>query len=156
MHPLFGDAKRSSEQMNLAGFITSAHEDYRSFEWGVEIELELLGECSAVWGAVSTRCGLAAVSADVALGGRHQGLDRGAVVALPDFGLPQTVKAFNGVLEARLSRRGEHRDDFQCQTQAADAPDRVGELGGPLEDRIVVQPGISGPPLFGTGEGRVG
>src|SRR5205823_6563824 len=74
MHPLFGDAKRSSEQMNLAGFITSAHEDYRSFEWGVEIELELLGERSAVWGAVSTRCGLAAVSADVALGDRHQGL----------------------------------------------------------------------------------
>jgi hypothetical protein len=63
----------------------------------------------------------------------HKAFDITAAVALPEFAPPMSLKAFNSFLEARLARRREHPDDPQGQTQAADTPDRVGELMCPLK-----------------------
>ena len=60
-------------------------------------------------------------------------------VSLPDFGLPQTVEAFDGVLHSMLQRRHEHRDHRELQAQAADAAHGMGKLMCALKHRVVIE-----------------
>jgi hypothetical protein len=136
-----------TEQMHVALIIASADEDHCPLEGDVEVEREAFGKHVAVWGAFPFGGGLGPVGGYIAMGEGHQACDVGAVVPLPDLALPKGVEAFNGVLKARLARWGEHGNDFQSQTQAADATYGIGELMCPLEDRIVVE--LEFPPFRG-------
>jgi hypothetical protein len=61
----------------------------------------------------------------------------------PDLGLPAAVVVLDRRLEARLARRGEDRHDAQAQAEPGHATDDVLVLVGALEDRVVVEPGVS-------------
>src|SRR3990172_7851489 len=147
MRPMLIDMEGSAEQMNAGIVIAAAHEDQGALEGGAEVELEALGEAAPLGGGLSSASSFGAIGGDVTRGDGHQGCYIGAAVALPDLALPQGVEAFNGILEARLARWGEHRDNPQCQTQPGDTPDGVGELVGSLEDRVVVKLCVGGQPL---------
>jgi hypothetical protein len=60
-------------------------------------------------------------------------------MALPDFGLPQAIEAFDGVLHAVLKGRHEYRNDTELQTQPTDAPNGIDELVGALKHRVVIK-----------------
>jgi len=147
MRPMWIDREGSAEQIDVTVLTAAAQEDHGAFERGAEVELEAFGEAAPLGCEFSAGGGLGAIGCDITGGDAGQGFDIGKVVALPDLALPQPIEAFDGILETRLARRGEHRDNPQCQTQPTDPPDGVGELVGSLEDRIVVKLRISGQPV---------
>ncbi len=147
MRPMSIDMEGSAEQTDAAVVIVAAHEDHGALEWGAKVELEALGEAPPLGGGIPAGSSLGAIGRDVTCGDGHQGCHIGAAVALPDFALPQGIEAFDSILEARLARWGEHRDNPQCQTQPADTPDGVGELVRSLEDRVVVKLRVGGQPV---------
>jgi hypothetical protein len=105
--PMVANQEGSAEQMNVPVIVAAAHENHSPLERGIKVEFEASGKRTATWGALSPQGGLGAVSGDIPLGDGHKAFDIGAVVALPHLALPKGVKAFNGVLEPRLARRGE-------------------------------------------------
>ena len=147
MRPMLIDMEGSAEEMNAAVIIAATQEDHGSLEWGAEVELEVFGEAAPPGGGFPAGSSLGAIGRDVTCGDRRQGFDIGAAVAPPDFALPQAIEAFDSILEARLARRGEHRDNSQCQAQPGDTPNGVGELVGSLEDRVVVELRVGGQSL---------
>ena len=147
MRPIAIDREGSAEQIDVAVLTTAAQEDHGAFERGAEVELEAFGEAAPLGCEFSTGGGLGAIGCDITGGDARHGFDIGEVVALPDLALPQSIEAFDGILESRLARWGEDWDHSQRQTQPADTSDGVGELVRSLEDRVVVKLRISGQPV---------
>src|SRR5439155_386394 len=76
-------------------------------------------------------------------------LDRTQTVvmeALPYFGLPTAIKAFDGSLKASLLDRSKNRGDVKAEAKSHDATDRIAKLMGPLEPGVVIELSISGKP----------
>ncbi len=155
MEPMLIDAEVFSEQMDISILVASAYKDYRAPERSAKVELEPRWKAASGGGSFSSGGGLGAISRDIARGDGLQAFNIVAVMTSPDLALPQAVEAFDGILKARLTWWGKHRNDLQCQAQAADTSDGIGELVRSLEDRIVVKLGVSGKtvsaPAFNQG-----
>jgi hypothetical protein len=59
-----------------------------------------------------------------------------------NLGLPPAIERLDRPLEAMLPHGGEHGHDLQAQAESGHPPDRVPELMGPLEARVVVELGV--------------
>lgn len=147
MWPIAIDREGSAEEIDVAVLSAAAQKDHSAFERGAEVELEAFGEAAPLGCEFSAGGGLGAIGCDIACRDARQGFDIGEVVALPDLALPQSIEAFDGILEARLARWGEDRDHSECQTQPADTSDGVRELMRSLEYCGVVKLRISGQPV---------
>ena len=111
MWPLWIDREGSAEQIDVAVLTAAAQEDHGAFERGAEVECEAFGEAAPLGCEFSPGGGFVTIGCDVTVGGARQSFDIGEVVASPDLALPQRIEAFDGILETRLARWGEHWDN---------------------------------------------
>ena len=148
MQPMRGNAKGPTKQSDIAVLVAAAQEDHGPGQRGAQVECEARRRATPQRSCLAAGGGLSAMGGDVTRRDVFQGGHAAAMMSLPDLGLPKGVEPFDGILETRLARGCEHRNHPQRQAQAADAPDRIGELVSTLEDRIVVELGVAGQPML--------
>ena len=127
VRPVRRQSEAISQQAHSSGLVASSQEDHGAFRLRPQIQFESGGEGAAKRCEVSAAHTAGAMRSHVSrrqLLKMHHVLD---AIALPHFALPQRVEAFDGILEAMLSRRGKHRRDTQGEAQTRSEERRVGK-----------------------------
>ncbi len=113
--PLAGDAKAPAQHSHVAGFIGSAQEDDSAAELGAQIQLEILGQSPSWRNRVQASEITGVARANISIRDGLELRDVSAVMAMPDLGLPERIKALDGVLKAGLLGWGKYRHHAQGQ-----------------------------------------
>jgi len=135
-----------SEEVGYSPGAGATKVDEASAGAALKVEFPPRGKGAARGSRFDAGGGSLAVRVQVPAGALLEGRERFVEEPGPDLALPPAVEALDGPLEARLSRRDEHRGDLEAQAEAGDAPDRVGMHVGSLEARVVVELGVRGQP----------
>ena len=92
---------------------------------------------------------------DVSGGSGFQASKRAVLESRPDLGLPTSVEALDGCLEAMFGRHRKYGSHLQAQTDADDASDGIAVLSGAGETVVVVELSVGWkayfPPMFQQG-----
>ena len=144
MYPERINLESGQEDLDGAGFVGAAQEDDGSPERALEIQFPFLRKGTTNRSGVETWCGPDSSSSDKTIRPLDEVLEIVVLKACPDLGLPTTVVALNGGLEAGLFMRREDRCHAQLQTEPSDAAEGVAIDPIALEDGVVVELGILG------------
>ena len=139
VHPGFGNVERMTEEVHGAVAGRSTNIDDAAFGFGVEVQFPMFRERLA-WRRVFPPSGVALQER------RHEALRLGAQLsegaemkATPHFCAPASIKTFDAILEARLTRGRKDRHDAQTETTADDAADASGMLMRALKAGVVIE-----------------
>jgi hypothetical protein len=137
------DGESMSQQSDLAVIVGASEED--DLACGVSLEAQL----PRMWEGLPERSGqdtfgrASACGRDEPGGLTLKGLKGQMVEAPPDLGLPATVVAFDGGLEASFSRWSKDRSYLQGQAQASNTTEVIGVVVGALEPGVVIELGVA-------------
>src|SRR6266498_2086193 len=146
MRPVFIHGKSMSQKSNFSLLISPAQKNKATSRVCLEVQLPVIGKGSSCGGLFDATAQSSPVRSYVL---DRLRLDRTQTVvmeALPYFGLPTAIKAFDGSLKASLLDRSKNRGDVKAEAKSHDATDRIAKLMGPLEPGVVIELSISGKP----------
>src|SRR5712664_154323 len=147
MRPALAHFKALAEQMRVATLVGTAQVNYGPLKLSVQIQCEVLRNDTALRSLFLPTAASRTMRDDVAFTGRFELGNILERLTLPHLRLPQPIKAFDSILESRLTGRCEYGSDAQRQAQAADPTDSVRKLMGALELRAVVELSIGWQPV---------
>jgi hypothetical protein len=135
-------AEGLTQQGELCVVIGAADEDGSGFEevagsqgcWG--------RERAALRSGFLTGGGFVEVSVEVLVGMLDQGGDGSMLVASPDLFLPESIEAFDLVLEAVLAWGSEDGDDSEAEAFKDDGAEVTGMVVGSMESEVIVKLGV--------------
>src|SRR6266496_1256823 len=146
MRPVFIHGKAMSQKSNFSLLVSPAQKNKATSRVCLEVQLPVIGKGSSCGGLFDATAQSSPVRSYVL---DRLRLDRTQTVvmeALPYFGLPTAIKAFDGSLKASLLDRSKNRGDVKAEAKSHDATDRIAKLMGPLEPGVVIELSISGKP----------
>jgi hypothetical protein len=111
MLPMLGHLEAGSQQMHAIGFVSSAQKDHGAAGLGTQIKSQASGIGPSRRGTVTPLHAAGTVARGIASRDCFQVRQIEELITLPHFGLPQSIKALDGILKARLARRSKHRND---------------------------------------------
>jgi hypothetical protein len=133
-----------AEERSESVLVGATDEDDRARGMGVQVEIEVQRKRRACGGALRACCVTKSGSREPSVRALLQVWERCMLEALPDLRLPATVKAFDGILKARLTWRSKDGRNPEQQACAHDSTNGVGVLMRPLENHRVVELCVGG------------
>ena len=144
MRPERIDEKTMAEERSESVLVGATDEDDRARGMGVQIEIEVQRKRRACGGAFGACCVTKSGSREPSVRALLEVWERCMLEASPHLRLPATVKAFDGILKARLAWRSKDGRNTEQQACAHNSTDGVGVLMRPLENHRVVELCVGG------------
>src|SRR5690242_3950597 len=129
----------ATQQLDFPLPVAATQEDQPSLRLRLQVQTPVLREGATKWCCVDSRRCTLPMGHHIAGRLRLQPLQRRVLKPRPHLSLPQTVKALDGSLEARLSGRDIDGDDSQAQADAGHATNGVRVDLRSLEERVIVE-----------------